>query len=275
MKGEQTNTGEEELFTSDQEFKVDVNNSLKDTLLDESFQEAEFKNNNGEKEKTHKQKKPFLKTGIAILIIAIICIGIINFVPWLYIKYDSTLVDSGEVEQSYYIDLWSDEDNYFDSEVENLFIQQNSTMYSGIVREDFKQIPNLSMYSFLILGVIGLILILLAIISRIRDVSPEIMISIHSIFSVIIIIICIYIVFLNMKFLSASLLMNYNYKFLNQIIPNFVMLFPAPLILIFMTSGLMKAAFSLLKIKFRESVKEFDEDTKDKSIYNLVHGGIK
>ena len=64
----------------------------KELLLDEAFKKAEFsKKKEKLLSKEKKEQKRFFPTfGVIFIIIAIVALFIINYLPWMYIKYNNS-----------------------------------------------------------------------------------------------------------------------------------------------------------------------------------------
>jgi len=217
-------------------------------------------------------KKPLMKSGIALIVVAIICLSIINFVPWLYVKYDSELSEAGHVEGFYYKDFETPEDAFFQDEVYNFFQSRNMSVYTGVNIDDFSEIPDfltLCFYSFLILGIIYS---LFAVYYKFKNFDFELSVIIQAVFAGSIIIISALVIFASLKFLGAHLLYNYNFELISNNLLNAVFIFPSPVIIIFTSAGIMKVAFSFLKINIREISKKINSDTSDKTMFTYMGG---
>ena len=80
----------EDEFNEDFFLSSKLEKSSKDEMLDENFQKAKNYNENNSSKKKSSRKKPFLKSGLFLLIISIICIAIILLnAPWGYIKSET------------------------------------------------------------------------------------------------------------------------------------------------------------------------------------------
>lgn len=271
MAGENfTNNKDEEQID---EFSIQIKrkNNAKDKILDENFKKAQEKKN-FKKEKKEKKKKPFLKSGIALIIIAVICLSIINYMPWLYVRYDSDINENGYVEGTYYKNF-KNLDDTIDPNINSLFELKNGSYQTGISINDFSNAPKFSLYGFYILIIIGLIFTIVLLIDRYRNFSDIRINILHSVLSAVTIIVCIYIIYLLVKFIGAHLLMMHNLPEILQTLPNVILIFPVPLAIIITTAGIMKVTFTILKINLFKLEKTTSPDlTEKKDIFRYQRG---
>lgn len=264
----------------DEEFKKDftpieyTDRKSKDDLLDDNFKKAEKSKKPKKEGKKQVKKKPFLLSGLAIIIVAIICISILTFLPWMYIKYESASTENSTVEINYYKDFINNKDINHE-EVTSFFQSENGSYFTGLSYNDFSSTPKVMTYGFIAFILLGAIFTLFAIINRKKELSSEKIIIIHSIFAVITIIIATFLIFSSLKFLTSHFLIHYNMNFIKQIFPNPVLIFPAPNILIFILAGVIKLGFSILKINYREIQQIIDDERPKKSLYTYIPGDKK
>ncbi len=252
----------------------EIDRKSKEELLDDNFKRAEKSKKQKKDVKKKTKKKPFLFSGLALIIVAIICLSILSVIPWMYIKYDSTTADNSKIEINYYKDFKSDEDTN-NIEITSFFQSDNGTYYTGLSYNDFSSTPKILTYGFVIFILLGVLFTIFAIFCRKKEVLSEKIIIVHSIFAAITIIIAAFLIFTSLKFLTSHLLIHYNMPFINQIFANPVMIFPAPNILIFILAGIMKLGFSIIKINYREIQNILDEEGAKKSLYTYMHGDKK
>lgn len=244
-------------------------NKSKDKILDESFKQAELlKKVHPEKiEKKKVVKKPFIKIGIIIAFIAIIAIIFLNFIPWMYINYET---DYGSVEEYFsYNELIN---NQIESEdiiglIESTCnnCSDNSNNYLGLTLNDFKNTPKLTFYNFIFLVLIGIIFTIIIITDRKRDFSEETMIIIHSVFSTFLLITGIIIMLLNIKFLGANLILEMNKPFIEFLgFNNVKIFFFMPYISILFSFILFIIGLTFIKINMRIAIKNFQMNKSKK-----------
>jgi len=259
-------------FNNDIVFKKNEE-KIKEKLLDEIFKKAEVSKGLRKEERKTQKKKPFPKSGIVLIITAIICITLINHVPWLYIKYDSQSVEDGTIEEFYYRDFINKEGHYY-TEVDTLFEPLDHSFYTGLSMDDFTVTPRVMYYMFLFLILVGVASIVFHLINRFGKYSFEKSAITQSIFAMVTCIAGIYLVLLLMKFLGVYLLLCYNSSFILQSLPNIMLFFPAPIILFIITLGIIKTSFSLIRMNFRALEKSLEPDISKESLY-VYRGSLR
>jgi hypothetical protein len=204
-------------------------------------------------------KKPGLKTGIGLAIIGIICLSIINFLPWLYIKYDSETTDEGVIEDYYYKNLRNDNPETHDQDINDFF--DNSETLTGVSKNDFVDKPAILNYIFILIIVIGLIYLMMGVITESKiPIKNNLIFQTISILFVVFL--CTYAIYICLNFLASHLLL-YNIQQIQQLLPKVIMVFPAPIILIIFSAVLIKFGFSILEIKFGDLAKINDWKNKN------------
>jgi magnesium-transporting ATPase (P-type) len=261
--GENFINNEDEEQIDEFSVKAKIRDNTKDEILDENFKKAQEGKKFKKKEKKEKKKKPFLKSGIALIIIAVICLSVINYIPWLYVRYDSDVNENGYTENIYYRDF-ENLYNKKDLNISSLFELKNGSYQTGLSFDDFRDVPRFSSYGFYILLIIGLLFTIILIIDKYRDFNNIKINLFHSILSVITIAVCIYILLLLVKFIGAHILIFYNLPEILQSLPNIILIFPVPIMLIIITSGIMKIAFTILKINLFNLIKVRSPDSNTK-----------
>lgn len=230
----------------------------KDDLLDETFKKAEIKKALRLKEGKKLPKKPFLKLGFVLIIISLIGIVTVNSLPWVFIKYDTI---SGTTEESYYKDfnqeIVHDETTYiFESPCTNC--SNYSKNFIGLTLNDFSDTPKLTIYAFIIMGILGFIFTLFIIIDKWRNFSFETTLLIHSTSAVAANIISVFVIFILTKFLGSYFLLYYNIPFIEASgIKNIVIVYPTTSILIILSITTIIFTIAILQINFREFEKKF------------------
>lgn len=253
---------------------------IKDEILDENFQNAKSLRKPQVKKTNSIQKKPFLKSGILIMIIALFCLIIIQFAPWMYITFD---VENGKVEEFYYKDFKNDniedadtvnssaDDIYsiFESSCTNC--SNNSNNFIGLDIYDFSYTPKMTTYGFIILFAMGLIFTIFTIVDKVKKISMDTTAIVHSLFATGIILIGAFVLFLNIKFIGTYFLLHHNWSFID--IKNLKMIFIAPFILIAIMPLIIKGATAIIKMNFNELKNKSDKDTPEKPFLGYKFGG--
>lgn len=217
------------------------------------------------KEKSKFKNKPFFKLGLLLIVVGIICLLIINLVPWVYVVYDNKISNVNNNEVLYYnnkIDAFSS-DKYFTS----FFASQDSNLYFGVNSFDLNSdyiIQSFILYTIIILGFVLTIIGLFIIKS---DFSIDKYRLLNCFFAIIIALLCIYSIFITVKFLGSEILIFYNSNFISDNITNLAVIFLAPIILIVMTSFLLKINITILKLNLKYFEKTFYEKPNQNPLY--------
>ncbi len=267
---------------SDNDFfnRLDSKRTTKEDLLDENFKRASKYQKNTSSKKTNRKKRPFLKSGILLLITAIICAFFVSQLPWAYVKCEVNTQD-GEIEENVY--AYEDEDDLSEKDVIQIFQHngtdsaKNASQYSynliGLNVDDLDYTPKITTYGFIVLAIVAIFLIIFQIVDRMKNFTDDIFLSVHSFIICVIVAVCIYIFIYLTKFLSANILINYNYMIL---IPNKVLFIPvAPIIYFVILIAITKISFSLLRSNFQEMHrrKNFGESLNTLAFFSSKGGG--
>jgi len=275
MDNEEEEKKDEEEELKQKEDKKSIKS--KEKILDDSFKNAELlkKGPQEKKEKKIVLKKPFNKLGIIIAVIAIIGILFINYIPWLYISYET---DLGWVEESFSYD---DLNNYLieSKDIIGLFestcynCSDNSNNYIGLTLNDFTTTPRFSLYILIFLALLGIIFTIFIIIDRKKDFTPETFTIIHSIFVVLTIIVAIILIFLNVKFLSSHILYILNKPFINALgFEGARIIFFMPYVLFLFSVSLLIIGITLIRINLNRAVNRFEAYKSKKSEFCYKFG---
>lgn len=257
---------EEEQQKSDRKRK-----KLKEQFLDEAYKKAELlKKAHLEIKKEQKLiKKPFIKIGIIAVIIAIIGLALINYVPWMYIKYDS---DNGTIEEYFSYKDFNNNDIEIDN-ITSLFestcnnCSNNSKNYIGLTINDFTGSQRTIFNSLIVLALLGLIFTGFIIIDRFKNFSEETVNFIHSFFIGSTIFIDLIIFLSTIKFLGAHILMQLNRSFIEVLgLNNINLFFFAPYIFFISSLFLVIMGLMLIKANFNKAIKNL-ESQKSHSNY--------
>jgi len=246
-----------------------IRKNSKDDILDESFKKAEINKGIGSKEKKMLTKKPFLKLGVIFLIFMLIAILMINYFPWVYIKYDA---EYGEVQEFFYKNFENERDfNY--TEIDYIFKSPctNCSNYTnnfiGIQKSDFTTTPKQTLNHFYILGILGAIFTIFAIVEKFKDFNKEFVSIIHSSFAMGGVLISIAIFLQNIKFLSFYLVFYNNFSFIEASnINNLIIIFLAPVIILFICFAIIIISSTVMKINFKDFEKIIKKQITKKSI---------
>jgi len=264
--------------------KIDENGFLKikkiekekEELLDETFKKAELLKKKKKlliKEKK-KLKKFFPTFGVIFIIIAIVALFIINFLPWMYIKYNNSNYE--EVEGFFYRDFKT---KFEHKEILDLMGSKcdNCSSYShnyiGLSTDDFVYSPQYCFYGFIALILLGLISIIFAIIDKFRNFSIKSYILFCFISAIVEIIIGVYILSLCVKFLGANFLLFYNKSLIESIgFNNVKLLILAPILLIVFAFIIIKGAMIAVELNFKELEKRNESDKTSRFLSTYKYG---
>jgi hypothetical protein len=255
-------------------FKNDKDEIIKNKTLDEKFKKAfDLKTKRKTKKTTKKNllKKPFYKLGIYLIIVGLICLLVINLLPWIYVKYDNNIAITTDHE-FFYFQNFKIETNSNDTTFSSFFQTMNSSKYLGISSTDLvttSQIQTYILYIFILLGFIYTSIIVLTIKS---NLEMNYYILIHSIFIILISILCIYFIFCSIRFIGANILVLFNNQYISPNIENLNFIIIAPFISILIISVVLKISFTLLKIDFSEFEKIINNRTQKKTISHFKPG---
>lgn len=250
--------------------------TTKEEVLDENFKNVkDLKEKKSEDKKTI-MKKPFLKSGIILVIVAVICLGII-YAPWAYVRCDSDYED-GKVDKFIFKNCDEDDIGY-DNESQkiiNIFESNNcsnsSCNYVGLTFDDFSNTPKITFYGFSFLALLGLIFIIFQLIERKHSFSVERFTIVHSIFSTVTIIVSTFLFVLIIKFFGIYFLLYYNDPFLTT--KNIVFVSPVAITLLFTLAAIIKVTFSIMKINCIELEKNLNTN-EPKNPFFIYKGGSK
>ena len=229
---------------------------IKETMLDNTFKEAESKHSLHSSDKNSEKKsykKTFPKFGFVLIICAIIGFIIVSYVPWAYIEY-------GPETETTTVTIYKDFkiENVENTQIRTLF--QSPDYYLGLSVGDFSKTATLELYSFISLIIIGILITIFGILDKMRNFSWEIFIITHFVISTSVIIPAIFIVLSVAKFLGAHFIQYHNT--LPESYKNITILFPAAFILIIFGFIIIKLAFTMMKINFNKI-----QDTKEDEFF--------
>lgn len=251
-----------------------IRKAAKEDMLDETFKKAEISKGLRPEEERKVTKKPFLKFGIVLIIIAVVSLAIISYLPWMCTKYNS---QSGTIQELFYKDFENKEGDYF-AETDYIFeslctnCSNNSKNYIGLTKNDFTNTPRTTSYGFITLAILGLIFTIFAILDRMRNFSMEIVTVIHSSFAAAAFIVNTVIMILSIKFLGVYFLVYYNKPFIEASgINNLILIFPVPIILIVISLTTIMIAITVMRINFHEFEIKLRLDKPRSSISNFRH----
>ena len=261
----------------DEDFFADVRKNRKATkedILDETFRKAEMLKGLRPKEKKKVTKKPFLKLGIVLIIIAVISLVAINYAPWMYIKYDA---EYGTIQEFFNRDF---KEGHYYNEIDYIFespcanCSNNSKNFIGLTKDDFTNIPKTTSYAFITLALLGIIFIIFEIIERRRNFSMEMVAVVHSTFAAAALTVSIFVVFTVIKFLSSYFLLYYNRPFIEVSgVNNVKLIFPVPIILIVISFASIIIAINIMKINFHEFEKKLVSEKTRSTLSSFKFGG--
>jgi len=242
---------------------------IKEEILDESFKKAEVSRglrppkSKPPIKKSH--EKFFPKLGILLIIIAIIGLLFIFTVPWAYVKYDT---GDGTIETLFYKDFKDGGSEY--QQIVDLFKSPNSS-YIGVSIDDFTDVPVSASYGFILLIVLGVALTIFGILDKIYDFSIEMFTIIHFIFGMVTIVPGTFIVLSVIKVLGSHFLVYYNMPLIpNQ---NIVLVFPGVFIVIILGFMIIKLAFTVMRMDFKELEKTTETEISEQPFSYDPYGG--
>ena len=252
-------------------------------VLNETFKKAEISDGLKLNEKKINKKRPFLKSGILILVIAIICLVVIDNTPWVYVKYQDQ--NLGVIEEALNRDLTNEKyenienpDSTSLGSIKELFESQcnncsdNSQHFIGLSIDDFSYTSGMTFIAFLIIAILAIIFIALQLIDKIlRRFSIETVAIIHSMFAAGIILASTFVLLLTIKFLGTYLLIFYNGPFIP--LEELRIIFIAPIILFVFAAVLVKGGTSIVKMNFNELKTRFKTEIPEDSFSVYRIGG--
>jgi len=251
--------------------------TTKEEILDKDFKKFKDIKEKKSDDKKRNTKKPFLKSGIILVILALICLVIISFAPWAYVKCDLDY-EKGKTDRFIYknydeYDIGSDNES---QKIINIFESNNCTNsscnYVGLTFKDFRNTPKITFYGFAILALLGLIFIIFQIIEKKRNFSVEMFTIAHSIFSTATIIISSFLFILVIKFFGIYFLLHYNDPFITT--KNIVFVSPVAITLLFILAAIMKGTFGVMRINCAELEKNLSAK-ESKNPFFIYKGGSK
>jgi hypothetical protein len=190
--------------------------------------------------------RPFRKAGILIIIIAVICLVLISYLPWAYFKYEP------QNQEEFVEELYYKEDMDFNINQERFLNSENGSYYIGLSSGDFIYAYDMAFNCFVIFIAIGIVLSLFEIFTKGKKKFHEISILINSFAILIIALLCVFLVSIYIKFLSAHFLLFYNSSLISKNFTNISIIFPAAFIIVIIVSGILKIAFTTMKMYFKE-----------------------
>ena len=252
----------------------------KEKILDEAFKKAdvlrEKKIKNKRLKKTIKTvDRPFLKSGILIIIIAIIMLAFIEYSPWMYIDHET---DEGSAIHIIYRDFNQGEEinqtvlDLFQSPCNNC--SNNSQNYIGLTFDDFTNSPQTISNGIMILIVLGIIFTVFLIIDKFHRFSDEFVLALHSLFSIGVIIISLVILINSIKFIGTYFLLYHNWSFIEiSGIKNANIVFLTPITLVILTLAIIRGVIITFNINFRQMENKFTIDKPETPYSTFRYGG--
>jgi len=276
-EGEEMKHSKEDDLNEDFFLTTKTEKVTKEEILDKDFKKVkDVKEKKSEYKKTN-TKKPFLKSGIILVIMALICLVIISFAPWAYVKCDLDY-EEGKADK-FIFKNYDENDIGYDNEsqkIVNIFESNNCTSSScnfvGLNFEDFSNTPKITFYGFGILALLGLIFIIFQIIEKKRSFSVEMFTIAHSIFSTATIIISTFLFILVIKFFGIYFLLYYNDPFITT--KNIVFVSPVAITLLIILAAIIKATFGIMRINCTQLEKNFSAKGS-KNPFFIYKGGSK
>ena len=253
----------------------------KEKILDDTFKKAKFLK---EKKTINKRivksiktvNRPFSKSGILLIIVAIIMLVFVEYSPWMYINQET---DKSSTIHLVYRDFNQEEEinqtvlDLFQSPCNNC--SNNSQNYIGLTFDDFTSSPKIITNGIIILMILGIVFTVFLIIDKFHRFLDEIVFALHSLFSIAAIIISLVILMSSIKFIGTYFLIYHNWSFIEiSGIKNANIVFLTPILLVFLTLAIIRGAIITFKINFREMENKFTID-KTEEPYSTYRYGIK
>jgi len=239
----------------------------KEIILDEAFKKAELlqekKTQNNRMLKTKRTvDRPFLKSGIILIIVAIIMLAFINYSPWMYINHETK---EGSVFHLIFRDF--DQDGEINQTVLDIFqspcdnCSNNSQNYIGLTFDDFINSPNTISNGIIILIILGIIFTVFLIIDKYHRFSDEVVLAFHTLFSISAIISSLAILIASLKFIGTYFLLYHNWSFIEiSGIKNVNIGFLTPIALVILSLAIIRGAIMTFNINFREMQNKLTTD---------------
>jgi hypothetical protein len=263
-------TGEEEYSYEEIDQENMKNSRIKQMILDENFKKAQrnhVQKNNQKKINIPSKKRPFLHSGIILIVFAIICIIIIDQVPWFYLRCDSQIQD-GIIIEEYFFKGFESRNEIYCSQITQLFEYQNGTYPIGLSINDFDNTYSYSYYSFIAIAIIGLFFTILMFLNRFFKFSNNTSVIIQTVSSAIPAFICIILLIIFIRFLSGHLLFYHNSEIISNMFSNVYISFPTPLLIILILAFILKIQFTIMKLNYGELEKRYVTEKKSEQTYN-------
>lgn len=270
----------------DEEFykkrKIDKE-QYKEIVLDHNFLKAQTSKwkKKRKSETTKPKEKPFIKTGIIIIIIAIIAIFSIQYLPWMYLKYDTT---SGTVEYIIERDLKITDLEIEDMnpEIINFFSSPKSiygkysSSYIGLTFSDFTNIPETSFNLFFILIIISIIFTIFLIIDKSRNFNMDNVTMIYSGFAATCITFSLFIFAICLKFIASYIVLYLNWPFIQDLgINDIRLVYIVPIIIIILSLMIIKPCITVLKLNYRDILNRFETKKTEERFLTFKFGATE
>ncbi len=262
--------------------KIDKN-KYKELILDETFKKAEFYIANRKKKKMETTKakgKPFIKSGIAVIFIAIFAIICVQFFPWMYLKYDTA---TGGVEYFVGRDFFIQDQNIdkINPEIINLFEapisnkEKYSGSYIGLTLNDFSNIPKTTMTAFVIMIIISIIFSLYLIIDKFHTFNIDNVTMIYSGFAACCIVLSLIVLIYGLKFIASYFMLYFNWQYVIDLgINDIRLVYVVPLIMIFLSLVLVKSCITILKLNYHDIEKRDETEKSEKRFLTFKFGAF-
>jgi hypothetical protein len=241
----------------DKNFTLDETSGkkFKEHALDKSFKKAEISRSLQSTYKDTPGKTPrkenTSKSGMLLIIIAILAIVCMYLGPWAFIAYDADYIEGEGLGGSIWIFRNAQAEDIEHQDIINLF--KNSLEhpnYIGVTISDFTYTPAKTIGGFIALVILGLIFFIFQIIDKFLKFSEGIFMTVHSFFSGFAIIISVYTILTVSKFIGVYFQIAHNMS-LEQF-PNIqtIIIFINPIIAIILGFGIIKYAYTIIKIHY-------------------------
>ena len=264
----------------DQNFTLDETSGkkFKEHALDESFKKAEISRS---LQSTHKgtpgkipKKENTSKSGMLLIIIAILAIVCMYLGPWAFIAYDAEYIEGEGLGENIWILRNAQAEDIENQDIMNLFKNSlEQPNYIGVAISDFTYTPAKTIGGFIALVILGLIFFIFQIIDKFLKFSEGTFMTAHSFFAVFVIVINVYIILTVSKFIGAYFQIAHNMN-LEQF-PNIqtIIIFINPIIAIILGFGIITYAYTIIKIHYIELERKKISSNVRHSFFSTGLGG--
>jgi hypothetical protein len=253
----------------------------KQEILDQTFLKTQLAGPSSIKPKgdlKKSRKKPIIKTGFIVIILALFAIIAGQFLPWMYLKYDG-VTNCAEYFVNRNFEIWGCDIEDVSPEVINLFSSPTSNQgrysgsFIGISINDFTNIPKTLFYIFLIVIIISLVFSIYILIDRSKKFDLDNKSMVYSIYATSCILLCIIVLSFSLKFIASYLMLYLNQANIQSIgINDARIVYIVPFILIILTSIIIKSFLTVMKLNYRDIDKRIEKENCERRFQTYKFG---